>query len=68
MCVSSCCTAIFDSHPHDKGRQSPTGVCLMSAPSASAWLAQRLDKAKARRFLSDKIDLALVPAPDLLGV
>lgn len=33
-----------------------------------AWLVQRLGKAKARRFLRDKIDLALVPAPDLLGV
>ena len=33
-----------------------------------AWLVQRLGKAKARRFLRDRIDLALVPAPDLLGV
>ena len=40
----------------------------MSAPSASAWLVQRLGKAKALHFLRDKINLARVPAPDLLGV
>lgn len=33
-----------------------------------AWLVQCVGKAKARRYLRDKIDLALVPAPDLLGV
>ena len=33
-----------------------------------AWVVQRLGKSKARRYLRDKLDLALVPAPELLGV
>ena len=33
-----------------------------------AWVVQRQGKAKARRYLRDKLDLALVPAPELLGV
>lgn len=44
----------------------PTGP--VGLPAQVAWLVQRLGKAKARRYLRDKIDLALVPAPDLLGV
>lgn len=51
---------------------APPTAALAPGPAALsaqvAWLVQRLGKAKARRYLRDKIDLALVPAPDLLGI
>lgn len=37
-------------------------------PAQVAWVVHRLGKSKARRYLRDKIGLALLPDPDLLGV
>lgn len=49
-----------------EGQDPPPGAAGLGQQVAR--LVRRLGKAKARRFLRDKIDLALVPAPDLLGV
>ena len=44
----------------------PAGHAGLSAQVA--WVVHRLGKDKARRYLREKIDLALVPDPGLLGV
>jgi hypothetical protein len=50
------------------GMAPPVPAPTARLPAQVAWLVQCLGKAKARRYLREKIDLALVPAPDLLGI